>query len=129
MGHDAEVAAWVGEKIGSPISPPYTALGWIDDSGALSAGFVFYGYSGSNVDLAIAASGRFTRGMISAVANYVFGQIECRRATARTARKNERACSILRRIGFRQETICKHYYQDDDAVQFRLLRRDARKWL
>ena len=129
-GHDVEVADWVGRKIGAPIIPPYTALGWLDEDGTLVAGIVFHTYvPNGNIDMAIALSGRLTRPMMATVADYMFRQCAARRCTARTARKNERAQSILKRIGFVQEAICAKYFSDDDAVQFRLLKREAKRWM
>lgn len=128
--HNTVIAEWVGRQVGVPIAPPYTTMGWIDGQGLLRVGFIFYGYSPhGNIDLAIASTAGFTRGIIRRVASYIFEEIPARRATARPPRKNETACSILRRCGFVQETVCKDYYADDDAVQFRLLRKDAMRWL
>ena len=44
VGHDIAVAGWVGGRIGVPMTPPYTALGFLDREGTLAAGFVFYGF-------------------------------------------------------------------------------------
>jgi hypothetical protein len=130
IGHDATVAEWVGNRIGVPVAPPYTALGWIDGEGTLKAGFVFYGYApGGNIDIAVALSGRLTRGMLAAVADYVFRQIPATRMTARAIASNDKACAMLKRAGFVQECICKAYYGADDAVQFRMLKREATRWL
>lgn len=129
VGHDAAVAQWVGDKIGVPMIPPYTALGWIDNEGLLRVGFVFFGYVPlGNIDIAIASSGRLTRGILSVVADYVFMQIAAKRMTARTRRSNTLACDLLRRAGFVQECICKSFYADDDAVQFRMRKSECR-WL
>lgn len=130
IGHDAAVAEWVGNRIGVPVAPPYTALGWVDDNGTLKVGFVFYGYApGGNIDIAVAASGRMTRGMLTTVGDYVFGQIGATRITARAFKRNEQACDMLKRAGFVAECVAKAYYGPaDDAVQYRLLKRDCR-WL
>lgn len=140
-GHDATIAEWVGARIGVPVAPPYTALGWIEDfvdqdgrerpgGGTLRVGFVFYGYApGGNIDIAVAASGRLTRGMLATVADYVFDQIGATRITARAFKRNGQACDMLKRAGFTAECVAKAYYGPaDDAVQFRMLRRDCR-WL
>lgn len=128
VGHDVAVATWVGEKIGVPMIPPYTALGWIDDRGLLRIGFVFFGYNGSNMDVAIAMTHSLTRGVIRAVAHYIFEQSGCVRCTLRPPRKNVAACSILKRLGFVQECICKRFYGSEDAVQLRMLKSECR-WL
>ena len=130
VGHDAVVAEWVGNRIGVPIAPPYTALGWIDDEGTLKVGFVFYGYApGGNIDVAIASSGRLTRPIIRTVARYVFEQIPATRMTMRPKRSNRVACDILVRLGFKVECVCKSYYgSNEDAVQYRMLKSECR-WL
>jgi hypothetical protein len=130
VGHDVTVAEWVAGKIGTPMCPPYTALGWIDNEGLLRVGFVFFDYQPEgNMDMAVAASGRFTRGIFRDVANYVFVQSGASRLTARIKRRNKRAGEILKRVGFVSEAVCKNYYADDDAVQYRILKAQARRWL
>lgn len=130
VGHDQAVAEWIGNKIGHQVGTPYTAMGWIDGDGKLRVGFAFYNFEpGGNIDLAVASTAGLTRGIIRSVSHYVFRQLPARRATARPPMKHARACSVLKRIGFVQEAICKHYYEHDDAVQFRLLMNDAKRWL
>lgn len=129
-GHDAIVASWISERVGAPISPPYTALGWIDDEAALRVGFVFYRYEvGGNIDFTLAASGRLTRGILGAVADYVFNHAGCRRMTSRPLMANERHCRLLERAGFKREAVLSDYYgEGEHAVQYRLLKRQCR-WL
>jgi hypothetical protein len=130
VGHDVAVAGWVGEQIGAPMIPPYTALGFLDRSDRLAAGFVFYGcVPGGNVDMAVAARGLLTRGTLRAVAHYAFEQLGAARITCRPPASYDRAIGILKRVGFVQETVCKGWYGADNAVQLRILKRDARRWL
>jgi RimJ/RimL family protein N-acetyltransferase len=129
LGHDVAVAEWIGNRIGDPIIPPYTALGWLDDDGTLAVGFVFFGYvPGGNIEMGLAATGKLTRGILSAVADYVFRQAGAKRITARCKRRNTKAHNMLKRAGFVQECVCRDYYHDDDAVQFRLTKSGC-KWL
>lgn len=129
-GHDVAVAQWVASKTGREIAPPYTALGWIGRDDHLAIGMVFYGYAPrGNLDMAVAASGLLTRGVIRAAAHYAFVQVGARRVTARPPALHERAIAILRRVGFVREAVLKDFYEDDDAVQLRLRRRDAERWL
>jgi len=130
LGHDDAVAQWVGWKIGVPLSQPYTAIGWIDDPGHLQVGFVFHNYvPGGNIEIAVAASGMLTRSILATVGNYAFNQAGARRIMARTPASNKKACDILQRIGFVKESVCRHFYPDDDAAQYRLLKKDAERWL
>jgi hypothetical protein len=130
FGHDEVVAKWVGEKIGAVIVPPYTVMAWIDENGVLATGFVFHSYiPGGSIEMALASRGRLTRKMLREVAHYIFEDNAARRITVRTKRKNERACSMLERAGFVKESVCRAYYPDDDAVQFRMLKSNAMRWL
>ena len=129
-GHDAAVAGWIAQRVGAPIAPPYTALGWIDGDGMLRVGFVFFRYEpGGNMDFTLAASGRLTRGILTTVADYVFVQAGCCRMTSRPHRANTHHCTMLKKAGFIPEGILKDYYgEKDDAVHYRLLKRQCR-WL
>ncbi len=130
IGHDAVIAEWVGRQIGAEIVPPYVAQGWIDNEGTLRVGFVFHSYiPGGSIEMALASSGKLGRDMLRTAAHYVFETAGARRLTVRTKRHNERACSMLLRAGFVQESVCKAYYSDDDAVQFRMLKSEATRWL
>jgi len=129
VGHDTEVGEWVGRKLGNPICPPYTALGWLDNLGFLRVGFVFHSYiPGGNIDIDVAASGRFTRGILQGVAWYVFVGVGATRMTAMTKRSNVRAATVMRKAGFVQECVAKNYFPDDDALQFRMCKKECR-WL
>ncbi len=129
-GHDATIAEWVGRRIEAEIVPPYAAMGWIDEQGMLAVGFVFHSYiPGGNIEMALASSGRLTRGILRTVAHYVLDTAQATRITARTRQRNEQACWLLKRAGFVQECVCRDYYPDDSAVQFRMLRSDIERWL
>lgn len=129
-GHDAAVAEWVGNRIGVVMTPPYTAIGFLDRAGTLVAGFVFYGYTpGGNIDIAIALSGRLTRGALRAVCQYAFVQIPATRITARPLRSHAAACDQLKRAGFVQECVARDYRGPGlDVLQLRLIAKDCR-WL
>lgn len=131
IGHDVAVATWVGNRIGVPMTPPYTAIGFLDRDGALAAGFVFYGYvPGGNVDMAVAARGMLTRGAIRAVAHYAFVQAGAARISVRPPASNERAIDILKRAGFKPEAPLKHFYgKGAPALQLRIFKSEAKRWL
>jgi hypothetical protein len=129
LGHDVTVLEWIDKRTGTTTAPPYTALGWIDDDGRLSVGVAFFNYTpGGNIDMALAATGKLTRRILSAVADYVFRRAGAKRITARCKRKNTKAHNMLKRAGFVQECVCRDYYPDDDAVQFRITKSGC-KWL
>lgn len=120
-----EVALWVGHKIGAVIVPPYTALGWRGENGALIAGVVFNDFNGANVEITAAAD-RLTRGMIVVALHYAFEQLQCRRVSLHVARGNERVRAMAKRAGFVEECIKKDFTLQGDVHSLRLLRRDNR---
>lgn len=138
-GHDSQVANWISQRTGTPICPPYTALGWISDSNMLGwlgvdrllkVGFVFYRYEpGGNMDFTVAASGHLTRGVLTTVSDYVFDKAGCARLTSRPMHTNEKHCELLERAGFKAEGVQADYYGiGHHAVSYRLLKRQCR-WL
>jgi hypothetical protein len=130
IGEDLAVATWVGNRIGVPMTPPYTAIGFLDAAGAIVAGFVFYNFFvGGNIDMAVAARGRLTRGSLRAVAHYAFEQAGAARVTVRPPADHHRAIEQLKRAGFKPEAVCKNYYGPAAAMQLRILKSEAKRWL
>ncbi len=131
-GHDQTVADWVGKKLSKPFVPPFTAIGWIDQFGALKAGAVFNDYNGSNIEVTIYGPKVMTRGMLRQGFYYAFTQLKANRLTARTERKNKRMRKILHKMGFVFEGVAARYFgphKRNDALVFRMLRNDAERWL
>ena len=124
-----EIGAYVGKRLGVEISPPFQAIGFMtDDKRPLSA-FVFNDFNQSNMEMTIVAEpGGITRQVIRYVANYVFNTSKCRRLTVRTKKRNKRILKLAPRYGFKYECLAKHYFPDDDAVVFRMLRDECR-WI
>lgn len=125
LGQDEAVAHVVGAGLGQRIEPPFTGMG-IVAGGALVGGFVFNDYNGANVELTAYAPGLLRRGHLVAIANYAFGQLGCRRISARAHRRNKRSLRTLTKAGFRCEGTAKHYYPDGDAILYAMLRDNCR---
>lgn len=124
-----EVTSFVEKKLGITISKPNMALGFLTGDKRPLAAFVFNDYSGANVELtALAEPGGLTRGVLRYVAKYAFEKLKCRRVTVRTKKRNKRVLRIANRFGFAYENVAKDFYEDCDAVVFRMLRKDC-KWL
>lgn len=123
------IGQYVGSRLGVTISPPFQAIGFLtDDKKPLSA-FVFNDFNHSNMEMTIVAEpGGINRQVIRYVANYVFNTNNCRRLTVRTKKRNKRVLQLAPRYGFKYECIAKHFFPDDDAVVFRMLKEDCR-WL
>jgi hypothetical protein len=132
LGCDEMVGAWVGEKIGTKIMPPYVAIGATSDGVDLCAGAVFNDYTGSNLEITLAADHGLTRGNIRAAMHYAFVQIGVVRLSAKTKRSNKIVQRMLPRMGFKFEGVSARYFgpnKSDDAMRFVLFSEDARKWL
>lgn len=133
-GQDEIIANFVSAAIQRKIHPPYTALGWVDIDPAgnwkLMAGAVFNDFSGASIELTFC--GRLTRQVIREIGNYVFGQLNCLRLTARTARNNKVVCQLLSQHGWQWEATLKHFYgstKSHSAVMFRLDAEVAQRWM
>lgn len=121
------IANYVSSKLGVTISPPFQAIGFLtNDKRPLSA-FVFNDFNHANMEVTIVSEpGGITREVLRYVADYVFKKSKCRRLTVRTKKRNKRVLKLAPRYGFKYECIAKHFFADDDAVVFRMLKEDCR---
>lgn len=120
------IGQYVGNRLGVTFSPPFQAFGFLSDDKRPLCAFVFNGFNHSNMEMTVVAEpGGITRQVLRYVANYVFEKSNCRRLTVRTKRRNKRVLQLAPRYGFKYECIAKHYFADDDAVVFRMLREDC----
>lgn len=131
VGHDAAVGAWLGERLGHAIVPPFAAVGVLSD-GILAAGWCLNGFNGFNGDLTVYAPGMLTRSTIRACYAHLFLDHGLIRVTGRTRRDNTVMRDLFPRLGFQMEATARRYYgphRKDDAFVFVLFARDAQKWL
>lgn len=120
---DERVAAFVGERVGAPIIPPFTAAG-IEREGAIIAGVVFNGWTGPDVDVTVAGRG-FTKGFLAEVGKYVFGQLGCLRMTIIT--EQPKIVRIAERLGGQVEGLLRsHFGAGRDGFIVGILRDDYR---
>jgi hypothetical protein len=118
---DERVARFVGERCGTIICPPYTAMG-IEKDGRITAGVVFNCYTGNDIAVTVAGE-RFTREFISAVGKYVFGQIGCLRMSITTEKPE--VIKIAQRLGATVEGLKRnHFGNGRDATILGILRED-----
>lgn len=121
------IVGFLESKLGTKFSPPYRAFGFVTDDDRPMCAFVFNDHTGANIEMTVYAEpGGMTRGVLRYVANYVFNSSNCRRLTVRTKKRNKRVLKLAPRYGFTYESVAKHYYGDDDAVVFRMLKEDCR---
>lgn len=131
FGHDAAVAAWVGDALGTVIVPPFTAIGVLDVAGTLCGGFVFSSFNGANIEVTAFGARILRRGVLCAVTRYVFVQLGCTRLSATVRRGNKTMRRLMPRLGFRCEGVSPHFYgsrASDDGFRYGMVRRNC-KWL
>lgn len=126
-GYDDVTAQVVGTGLDTVIHPPFVALGIVQD-GRIVGGYVLNDYNGANVELTAYAPGLMRLGHMRFLAQYIFGQLGCRRISARTHRKNKITLKTLDRSGFKYEATLRGFYPTGDAVLFSLMRENCRWW-
>lgn len=128
---DAGVREWASPRLADVDSSGPT-LGVMDQAtGDIVAAIVFYDYRGHDISVGcVADTPRWAhRGAFRAIAQYVFGQLNCRRMTLRTAEGNQRARRMVEWLGFVQEGRHMHGMADGSAtITYGMLREDCR-WL
>jgi RimJ/RimL family protein N-acetyltransferase len=138
VGHDADVAHWVGRRLGIDDFGPCTAIGilcgdinTIKLRHELIAGVVYNWYRQANIEITCAAvsprwcTSRILRGLFS----YPFEQLGCHRVTCVTEHTNESVRAFLARLGFREEGVMRRsYLNGNDAVIYGMLREECR-WI
>ena len=117
------VAAFVGARCGTAIVAPFTALG-LERNGKLVAGCVFNVFTGPDIQVTVAAlPGAITRAFVRACGAYVFGQLQCERASIET--QHTAVVDLALRLGGVLEG-CKHnaFGRDRHAHMLGILRTD-----
>ena len=127
--HEGMIANFVSLQQGYPPNTSwgnYNALGLLRN-GRLVAGVIYNSYEEGNVCMHVAASpGVLTRKAIFAAFDYPFNQLGKRRVTAMIPAKNKKAIAFNEGLGFKYEGTMRHYFNDDDALIYGMLREDCR---
>lgn len=120
---DERVARYVGERCGTVIYPPYTAMG-IEKYDRIVAGVVFNCFSGNDIAVTIAGErGAFTRSFIREVGHYVFTQIGCLRMSITTEQPN--VIELAKRLGAQTEGRKRnHFGKGRDGIILGILKED-----
>ena len=110
------------------IADPVRVFGFTSDDGKRPlCAVAFNDYNGANIELTMVAQ-EMTRGVLRYLAHYVFVVCGCRRLTVRAKRGNKASQKTAQRLGFSYESVAKYYFHDDDAIVYRMLKKDCR-WL
>lgn len=118
----ADIAAWVGERIGVKFDPPYTAIAEVRN-GRIIAAYVFNMWTQHDVEVSLAAD-RLTVGLMQRAFSYVVNDLGCRRATFRTRADNIPAQRCLERLGGKLEGRQRLYFGDCDGLLYGILKED-----
>lgn len=103
---DDRVARFVGERCGTVICPPFTAMG-IEDDGEIIAGVVFNNFTHNDVEVTVAGEG-FSRSFVRAVGNYVFHQLGCLRISVTT--EQDQVIDFAKRLGAQTEGRKRNHF-------------------
>lgn len=120
---DERVARFVGERCGTVICAPFTAMG-IEREGKVVAGVVFNGFTGNDVSVTVAGErGAFDRVFIRAVGFYVFKQMGCLRMSIMTEQPH--VVEIAKRLGAQTEGRKRdHFGVGRDGIMLGILKED-----
>lgn len=133
FGHDAQVAAWVAERIphvrGGSFGPCVAIGVGSEAAGRLYAGIVYHEYNAKagTVQLSMAAESPLwaTRNTIRALLSVPFEQFKCFKVWTATPHHGSRALKVNEHIGFKREaTLAHHFGQGVHAIICRMLAPD-----
>lgn len=125
------IGAFVSARQGYPADTSwgnFNALGLVRHD-RIVAGVIYNSYEEGNVCMHLGAedgSRWATPAFLFAVFDYPFNGLRLRRATAMVRGKNERALRLVKNLGFTYEGTMRHYFRDDDAVIYGMLREECR---
>lgn len=123
-----DVGAYVQERVGTKIFPPFTTLGVINDQSQITAGIVFNCWTGPDVELTIANDGGLHRRLIMATAFYVYHDLKCVRGSITVRKSDQKTYETALKFGFKVEGIKRLGFGDDDAVIMGMMRHECR-WI
>jgi hypothetical protein len=127
---DAErVGRWVLEKAGGSFTTDMTAIGQECD-GQLVAGIVYDGYTKASIAMHSRCDdpAKVSRRFYWMIFDYVFNQLNCKRATGIVPSWNTKAQKTNEHLGWKRETTLADYFPDGDAIIY-IMRRDDCRWL
>jgi len=117
------VADFVGQVCNVVFAPPMTAIGYSVD-GVMQGGAVFNGYTGRNVDLSIANTGKiWPPSFVRFFGDYIWDTLGVERVTMITRPGLEFMCH---RMGAKREGVLRKWYPDGDAIILGLLKDEWR---
>ena len=131
LGRDAEVAEFV--RVRAPHAESgfekYVGIG-VERDGQLIAGVVYDQYRGYSIHASIASTDPrwASRRILRVLFGYPFVQLKVRRITTYCGATMKDVRRFNERLGFTQEGLMRHGFDNDDCVIFGML-RDECKWI
>lgn len=120
---DERVPLFVGQRVNAVICPPFTAMG-LERDGEIIAGAVFNCFTRHDVQVTIAGHG-WTKGFLTEVGRYVFGQLGCGRISIETEQPD--VVRIAERLGGQIEGMKRNQFGPGrDAFVMGILAEDYR---
>jgi RimJ/RimL family protein N-acetyltransferase len=126
LDRNREVADWLEERLPVKFSGVFSTIG-LERDGSLVAAWIFNDYQNDNIEIAVASDGAITRGFINAAADYVFNQLNCRRASCHVRTDNHKSIAFIERIGWVREGLRRQWFPDSDAYVYGMLKSEC-KW-
>lgn len=120
---DERVAAFVSERLGFGLCPPYTSIG-IERDGQIVGGVLLNCFEACDVHISVAGKG-WTRAFLRAFGQYVFGTLGCLRFTVTTEQAS--VAGLAARLGGQVEgRLRSHFGPGRDAILVGVLRDEYR---
>ena len=133
------LAQWACNILGEPLelfgfdrhgTPMFHTMGFSRNDELLCV-FIAYHYTKPNIFMAFASkSPRWaSKENIRTLGEWLFGQLECKRLTTLTKKRNKRSRKFQEGIGFIPEGKLQKACEDDDLMIYALLKSNHEKWL
>lgn len=117
---DARSASTFHEGLGISLAAPFVGL-VVEDGPTLCGALAFNGYDKTSVDMSVIVLRPWSRGVMRAIAEYVFVRLKCKRVSCMTLATNDKAVNRLLTLGFEVEGRLKERFPQGDALIFGLL--------
>jgi Tol biopolymer transport system component len=117
------------EKAGGTYSQEVTAIGQEID-GELVVGVAYTGYTGASITMSSRCDNpaKVGRKFYWMIFDYVFKQLQLKRAYAMASEKNTKAQKVNEHLGFQRMATLPDFFPDGDAVIYSM-RPDECRWL
>ncbi len=113
------------ERLGDEPAEPFVGF-VLTRNGEDVGSVVVNGWAHGNCYMTAALWGPVVIAQARAVFRYCFNALECNRITLHCKVSNARALSIVQRLGFQPEGLCRQYFDGEDAIVLGLLKSEQR---